>query len=101
MFALLGVALVTLLRACACNMTISHGTLNGLIFYANVVSISGLTSLRNCSIHPILAVFVAWVNLEFGVETCFFFGQGHLSEELAAVYLPTLHLAAGRNHHRS
>ena len=66
-FAVAGVALVALLLVC--NITISHGTLNGLIFYANVVSISGLTNLQNCSIHPILSVFIAWVNLDLGVET--------------------------------
>ena len=56
-------------------MTISHGTLSGLIFYANVVSISGLTSLQNCSIYPVLSVFIAWVNLDLGVETCFYPGM--------------------------
>ena len=72
-FAVAGVALVALLLVC--NMTISHGTLNGLIFYANVVSITRLTSLQSCSIHPILSVFIAWVNLDFGVETCFYSGM--------------------------
>ena len=72
-FAVAGVALVALLLVC--NMTISHGTLNGLIFYANVVSMSGLTSLHNCSIHPILSVSIAWLNLNFGVETCFYPGM--------------------------
>ena len=72
-FALAGIALVALLLVC--NMTISHGTLNGLIFYVNVVSISGLTSLHNCFIHPILSVFIAWLNLDFGVETCFYPGM--------------------------
>ena len=70
--AVAGVALVALLLVC--NMTVFAGTLNGLIFYANVVSISGLTSLRHCSIHPILSVFIAWVNLDLGVETCFYSG---------------------------
>ena len=72
-FAVAGVALVALLLVC--NMTISHGTLNGLIFYANVVSITRLTSLQSCSIHPILSVFIAWLNLDFGVETCFYSGM--------------------------
>jgi hypothetical protein len=72
-FAVAGVALVALLLVC--NMTISTGTLNGLIFYANVVSISGLTGLQNCSIHPILTVFIAWLNLDFGIETCFYPGM--------------------------
>ena len=70
--AVAGVALVALLLVC--NMTVSAGTLNGLIFYANVVSISGLMSLCHCSIHPILSVFIAWVNLDLGVETCFYSG---------------------------
>ena len=56
-------------------MTTAHGTLNGLIFYANVVSINGLTSLNSCSIHPILSVFIAWANLDFGMETCFYSGM--------------------------
>ena len=72
-FAVAGVALVALLLIC--NMTISHGTLNGLIFYANVISITRLTSLQSCSIHPILSVFIAWLNLDFGVETCFYSGM--------------------------
>ena len=70
-FALAGVALVALLLIC--NITISSGTLNGLIFYANVVATSGLTKLHtNGSIHPILSVFIAWLNLDLGVETCFY-----------------------------
>ena len=72
-FAVAGVALVALLLVC--NMSLSHGTLNGLIFYANVVSITQLTSLQSCSIHPILSVFIAWLNLDFGVETCFYSGM--------------------------
>ena len=72
-FAVAGVALVALLLVC--NITISTGTLNGLICYANVVSTSRLTSPQNCSIHPILSVFIAWLNLDFGVETCFYPGM--------------------------
>ena len=73
LFAVAGVALVALLLLC--NMTISAGTLNGLIFYANVVSISGLTSLQNCSVSPLLSVFIAWVNLDLGIHTCFYSGM--------------------------
>ena len=72
-FAVAGMALVALLLVC--NVTTSAGTLEGLIFYANVISISGLTGLESCSIHPILSVFVAWVNLDLGIETCFYPGM--------------------------
>ena len=73
LFAVAGVALVFVLLVF--NMTTSSGTPNGLIFYANVVSISGLTSFHNCAVHPILSVFIAWVNLDFGVEVCFYPGM--------------------------
>ena len=73
LFAVAGLALVALLLVC--NMTISAGTLNGLILYANVVSISGLTSLHNCSLCPILRVFLAWLNLDWGLQTCFYSGM--------------------------
>jgi hypothetical protein len=70
-FAVAGVALVALLLLC--NMSISSGTLNGLVLYANVTSISGL--LQQCSIHPVLSVFISWINLDFGIETCFYIGM--------------------------
>lgn len=72
MFAAAGIALVAFLLLC--NLTISKGTVNGLIFYANVISISGLTNLHNCQIHPALSVFIAWLNLDLGIETCFYPG---------------------------
>ena len=72
-FIIAGMALIALLLIF--NLTISHGSLNGLIFYANVVSIGGLTSVSNCSIHPILTVFIAWLNLDLGIETCFYPGM--------------------------
>ena len=71
-FAGAGLALVAFLLVC--SITISTGTLNGLNFYCNVVSISGLLSLHDCSINPILNVFIAWVNLELGIQTCFYPG---------------------------
>lgn len=73
LFATAGLALVALLMIC--NITVSAGTLQGFIFYVNVISMSGLTSLSNCSIHPLLSVFIAWANLELGVRTCFFPGM--------------------------
>lgn len=73
LFAIMGMALVAFLLVC--NMTISHGTMNGLIFYANVLSTSGLLTLNNCSINPVLTVFTAWINLDLGIETCFFPGM--------------------------
>ena len=57
------------------KLTVSRGTLNELILYANVISVSGLLNLPGCSIHPILSVFISWLNLDLGIETCFFSGM--------------------------
>ncbi len=94
---LAGIALVALLLVC--NMTVSHGTLNGLIFYANIVSITGLTNPQNCSIHPILSIFIAWINLDFGIETCFYPGLDSYYKTLlqfAPVCFSPLHRVTSR-----
>ena len=71
--ALAGVVLVVFLLLV--KMTVSSGTINGLIFYANILSFSGLLDYQECSIHPILRVFLSWINLDFGIEVCFYSGM--------------------------
>ena len=71
-FALAGVALVVLLLKC--NLTVSSGTINGLIFYVNIVQ-ANYTSLfpqgNGKIIVNIFSVFISWLNLDFGIEICF------------------------------
>ena len=57
------------------KMTVSSGTINGLVFYANIISFSGLLDYQTCSIHPILRVLLSWINLDFGIEVCFYSGM--------------------------
>ena len=71
--ALAGVVLVTFLLLM--KMTVSIGTINGLIFYANVMSSSGLLDHQNCAIHPFLHVFISWINLDLGIDVCFYSGM--------------------------
>ena len=74
-FAAAGFLLVFFITAL--NLTFSIGLLNGIIFYANIVwtyksllfpddSNSGIIFLKT---------FIAWLNLDFGIETCFFQGM--------------------------
>ena len=72
-FALAGVGLVLLLLKC--NLTVSVGTINGLIFYANIVRANQAIFFPNGTRSSILSVFIAWVNLDVGIETCFFHGM--------------------------
>ena len=73
LFAVMG--LIIVLSMLFLDLTVSIGFINGLIFYANILSISGLTNNYNCSIHPLLSVFISWINLDFGIETCFYSGM--------------------------
>ena len=70
-FALAGVVLVCFIKVI--DLTISQGTLNGLIFYANVVKANEYLLYDEKQTNP-LAVFIAWLNLDLGIETCFFNG---------------------------
>ena len=81
------------------KMTVSSGTINGLIFYANIQSFSGLLDYQECSIHPILRVFLSWINLDFGIEVCLYSGMDVYKKNLAAVCLSLLHLVPGGCHH--
>ena len=53
------------------------GTINGLILYANIVSVNRdiffPPDIVNINVYP-LTVFLAWLNLDFGVSTCFYNG---------------------------
>ena len=73
-FAAAGFGLVALLMVL--NLTVSIGTINGLIFYASIVKISESTGIffPNGSI-PVLSQFIAWLNLDLGIETCFYQGM--------------------------
>ncbi len=71
-FALAGIVLVTILLLL--QLTVAIGTMNGLIFYANVIQVN-----RSIFFPPgetnILTVFIAWLNLDLGIETCFYDGM--------------------------
>ena len=64
------VALLTLL-----NLTVAEGTLNGLVFYANIVQVkSDIFFPPETNARPWTA-FIAWLNLDFGFTVCFYDGM--------------------------
>ena len=68
-FALMGVVLVFLLLVC--KLTVLTGTLSGLLFYANIVGPNHTIFLPVESTNA-FSIFIAWLNLDFGIETCFY-----------------------------
>ena len=72
LFAVMGVLLVVLLIAL--NLTVSVGTMNGLLFYANIVKLYEPVFSRKGPL-PVLHQVISWINLDFGFEVCFYNGM--------------------------
>ena len=78
LYAVAGVVLVILLFAL--QLTVRFGTINGLIFYANILGL-GFTNgylLDNQPSSSFLAIFIALINLELGFPLCFYDGMDEL-----------------------
>ena len=66
-FALAGVALVAVILLL--RLTVDVGTINGLLFFANIVQANRQAFFPR-SIN-FFTVFISWLNLDLGIETCF------------------------------
>ena len=71
-FTLAGIAVIAFIIVL--NLTVSVGTINGLIFYANVVKLYEHVFFPKGTI-PFLSQFISWVNLDLGINTCFYHGM--------------------------
>ena len=63
------IALIFLLQ-----LTVSVGTLSGLIFYANIIQMNNQAFFPRATINFFI-VFISWLNLDLGIETCFYDGM--------------------------
>ena len=69
-FTLAGVSLIVSLLLL--HMTIADGIINGLILYTNVINIiKDLVFPQDQPPNP-LTLFISWLNLDFGMPTCFY-----------------------------
>ena len=73
-FILAGFALVFFIKIL--NLTVTQGTINGLIFYTNIVTAnkSIFSPAQHNNFLSFLTVFISWLNLDLGIETCFIKG---------------------------
>ena len=72
-FAAAGIALVVFLSIL--RLTVATGMINSVILYANFVQINRSIFVHTDSTRNILTVFIAWMNLDLGFETCFYDGM--------------------------
>ena len=83
--ALAGIVLVVFILLF--NITIATGTIHGLIFYANVLAANKAIFLPFTTPN-FLTVFVSWVNLDLGIETCFYNQMSSQSKVLLQLVFP-------------
>ena len=79
-FALVGIVLLAFILFF--NATIAAGTIHGLIFYSNLLPVSYFTQ------PSALTVFISWVNLDLGIETCFYNGMSSQAKVLLQLVFP-------------
>ena len=92
-FALAGIVLVAVLMFL--NLSVSIGTINGLLFYANMVKLNEAFFFPNGSI-PVVSQFISWLNLDLGIEVCLFDGlDGYWNTWLQFVFPAYLFLLMG------
>ena len=78
-----GIVLVVLLYVL--NLTVTNGTINGMIFYA---SINDSVFLINDNVFKPLRVFISFTNLDLGVETCFYNGLDSYAKMWLQLFFP-------------
>ena len=81
-----GIALVVLLYLL--NITVTTGTISGIIFYANIVSINDSVFLVNDKVFKPLRMFISFTNLDLGIETCFYNGMDSYAKMWLQLFFP-------------
>ena len=82
-----GVALVTSIYLL--NLTVANGTISGIIFYANIISINDAIFLMNDNVYKPLRVFISFANLDLGIETCFYNGMDTYAKIWLQFFFPS------------
>ena len=68
-----GIFLIVMITKC--GLTINHGNLSGLIFIANFIHWNQFYFFPHFKNFDVLRLIIAWLNLDFGIEVCFYKGM--------------------------
>jgi predicted outer membrane repeat protein len=72
LFTVAGVCLIVFLSLT--DATVATGTFSGLLFYANIITDNRTSFFSPQATNSFLSVFIAWLNLDLGIGTCFYDG---------------------------
>ena len=97
-FAAAGIVLVLFIKIL--DLTVTTGTLNGLLLYSNIIwanqSILFPEESETSHLLKFLKTFIAWLNLDLGIETCFIqYLDGYWKTWLQFVFPAYIWLIAG------
>ena len=70
------------------NFTVTNGGITGIIFYVNIISINDSVFLMNDNVFKPLRVFISFVNLDLGIETCFYNGMDSYAKTWLLLFFP-------------
>ena len=84
-FVVLGIMLVVCLFFT--QVTVAGGTINGLIIYANIIS-ANKNAFYNKHFPTAYTIFISWLNLDFGIETCFYKGMDQFGYTMLQFVFP-------------
>ena len=69
------------------NITVATGTINGVIFYANIIAANRSVMIRLPS-PSFPSVFISWINLDIGFDTCLYDGMDSYAKVWLHMALP-------------
>ena len=69
LFFLAGTFLIAIIYSL--RLTVAAGTINGLLFYANIVQANNDAYFPRSTIN-FFTIYISWLNLDLGIETCFY-----------------------------
>ena len=87
-FIIMAVVLVVVLLLF--NFTVTNGALNGLLLYANLIRINDIVFFPNRSGYSnFLSTVIAWINIDLGIEVCFYDGMDSIAKTWLQFVFPT------------
>ena len=88
-FVFMGAGIILVASLFIFNLTVTHGNINGLIFYANIVSINTAIFFQKYQPTKFTYLIISLLNLDLGIETCFYNGMDDYAKMWLQLLFPT------------